>query len=125
MTEQSPLHPIEKAILNSLSTSGENLVSLDELTKKSSLSIDQLRRGIEWLKAKGLIRSEEKEVTSFSLGAEGQSAAKLGLPERKLVNLIRNSGGFVDLSHGCKNTRGRICNRVGEIKEERLGESGW
>ena len=51
------------------------------------------------------------------MGAEGQSAAKLGLPERKLVNLIRNSGGFVDSLAGCKNTRGRICNRVGRSKK--------
>jgi len=117
MTEQSPLHPIEKTILNSLSSSGEDMVNLDELTKKSSLSIDQVRRGIEWLKAKELIQSVEKEVTSFSLGVEGQSAAKLGLPERRLVNLVRNSGGLISLAQAAKTLGGEFAIALGRSKK--------
>ena len=83
MTEQSPLHPIEKAILNSLSSSGENLVSLDYLTKKSSLSIDQVRRGIEWLRSPVIYPIRGKGSYKLSLGMEGQSAAKLGLPRKE------------------------------------------
>ena len=117
MTELAPLHPIEKAILTTLTASGENKIGLEELATKSSLSIDQVRRGIEWLKAKELIRSEEKELTRFSLGEEGRMVAKLGLPERKLVNLVRNSGGTIDLSTAAKSLGAEFAIALGRSKK--------
>ncbi len=80
------LHPIEKQIIKSLkeseSSTPENLV---ETTK---LSIDQIRRGMEWLKLKGLAEIKEIEKTTIKLGKNGLDAKKNGLPERKLVNSI-------------------------------------
>ncbi|MDG6922784.1 MAG: phenylalanine--tRNA ligase subunit alpha [Nitrososphaerota archaeon] len=90
MTESSPLHPIEKTILGSLRVSTDSRIGLDELVSTSNLSIDQVRRGVEWLKAKDLIQTDQKEVTTYSLGPEGQTVLKVGLPERKLVNLIKS-----------------------------------
>lgn len=80
-----PLHPFEKSILEAL---GRNGKSIEELAKTTHLGIDQIRRGIEWLKLKGLIHLDE--VSSVSLGTSGYLAIKQGLPERRLVDYLRN-----------------------------------
>lgn len=88
----TPLHPIEKTILSSLASLGDKGIEIGELSSKSGLSIDQVRRGIEWLKAKQFILVKEVETESYSLGAEGKSVAASGLPERRLVDLVNKSG---------------------------------
>lgn len=92
------LHPIEKTILSALFTLGDKSVSLEELSGKSSLTLDQIRRGVEWLKAKKFIEAEEKEIVTFTLGPEGKNAVAHGLPERRLANAVRNSGGTLEIS---------------------------
>ena len=95
-----PLHPIERKILSALS-SKEN-VELHELSASSGLSLDQVRRGIEWLKAKQLIEVEETDSPKFSLGKEGKSASSEGLPERKLVEFLQEHGGAAEMSAASK-----------------------
>jgi phenylalanyl-tRNA synthetase alpha chain len=82
----SPLHPLEKSILEALV--GRNRQSIEELAKDTRLGIDQIRRGIEWLKLKGLIHLDE--MSSISLGTSGYQAIKQGLPERRLVDYLKN-----------------------------------
>jgi len=53
----SPLHPVEISLLKSLV--GRNKQSIEELRNDTLLGIDQIRRGIEWLKLKGLINLDE------------------------------------------------------------------
>jgi phenylalanyl-tRNA synthetase alpha chain len=81
-----PLHSLEKSILEALV--GRNAKSIEELAKATRLGIDQIRRGIEWLKLKGFIHLNE--VSSVSLGTSGYLAIKQGLPERRLVDYLRN-----------------------------------
>src|SRR6266487_2657544 len=81
----SPLHPLEKSILEALVR--HNGKSIEELAMATRLGIDQIRRGIEWLKLKGLIHLDE--VSSVSLGTSGYLAIKQGLPERRLVDYFR------------------------------------
>jgi len=81
----SPLHPLEKSILEALV--GRNRQSIEELAKDTRLGIDQIRRGIEWLKLKGLIHLDE--MSSISLGTSGYQAIKQGLPERRLVDYLK------------------------------------
>jgi len=81
-----PLHPLEKSILEALV--GRNRQSIEELAKETRLGIDQIRRGIEWLKLKGLIHLDE--MSSVSLGTSGYQAIKHGLPERRLVDYLKN-----------------------------------
>jgi phenylalanyl-tRNA synthetase alpha chain len=81
------LHPIEKSLLEILAIS--NHISVEKLVEMSNLSVDQVRRGIEWLKFKKLISSVDKCYTVFSLGSNGLKAGKEGLPERRLVNTIK------------------------------------
>jgi phenylalanyl-tRNA synthetase alpha chain len=81
------LHPIERAILKALSS--RESVSVEELAKATSLEMDQVRRGIEWLKFKNLISLHESSTFSVSLAPGGEAGAQVGLPERRLVNAIK------------------------------------
>lgn len=80
------LHPIEKQIIKSLKTSGNS--TPEKLVESTKLSIDQVRRGMEWLKLKGLAEIKEIEKTTLKLGKNGIDAKNNGLPERKLVNTV-------------------------------------
>ncbi|MDE1762960.1 MAG: phenylalanine--tRNA ligase subunit alpha [Thaumarchaeota archaeon] len=82
------LHPIEQKILRSLLE--KQTVTPEELAEKTQLSIDQIRRGIEWLKFKGLVQVAESEKSFVNLGARGKEALEKGLPERQLVGYLRS-----------------------------------
>jgi len=81
------LHPIEKQIIKSLKENSNQ--SPEKLAESTKLSIDQIRRGIEWLKLKGLAEIQETEKITLKLGKNGLDAIKNGLPERKIVNEIK------------------------------------
>jgi len=61
------LHPIEKKILSLLYDTKEIWLTDEFLLEKSKLSIDQIRRGIEWLKFKKLIVIEDSTEIELSL----------------------------------------------------------
>ena len=82
------LHPIEQKILKSL-LEKQNLTP-EELAEKTQLSIDQVRRGTEWLKFKDLVQVNESERNFVMLGKRGNEALQNGLPERRLVNYLRS-----------------------------------
>jgi len=82
------LHPIEQKILRAL-LEKQNLTP-EELSQKTELSIDQVRRGIEWLRFKDLIKISESEKHFVSLGRRGIEASERGLPERQLVNYLKS-----------------------------------
>src|SRR5919202_5757439 len=81
------LHPIERSILNSLSNNDH--AEAHSLAANTGMSIDQIRRGIEWLKFKNLISIEESSTQRVFLASEGMSAVQKGLPERRLVNSLK------------------------------------
>ena len=64
-------------------------MSIEDLVNNTNQSIDQVRRGIEWLKFKNLISLNERSSIILSLGSNGQNAAVQGLPERRLVNAVK------------------------------------
>ncbi|MGI0047502.1 MAG: phenylalanine--tRNA ligase subunit alpha [Nitrosotalea sp.] len=82
------LHPIEQKILQAL-LEKQNLTP-EELSEKTQLSIDQIRRGIEWLKFKELVQVNESEKNFVKLGNRGSEALQRGLPERQLVNYLQS-----------------------------------
>src|SRR5918992_1243261 len=88
MTSTQALHPIERSILNSLSDNDHVLVG--SLVANTGLSIDQIRRGIEWLKFKGLIVVEQISTRRVFITSKGVEAAKNGLPERRLINSLKD-----------------------------------
>jgi phenylalanyl-tRNA synthetase alpha chain len=87
MGNNSELHPIEKSLLKALAPNGR--MPLEKLIEAASLGGDKARRGIEWLKFKNLISSNDKSSIVISLGTSGREAAREGLPERRFVNIIR------------------------------------
>jgi phenylalanyl-tRNA synthetase alpha chain len=81
------LHPIERMILKALSIRGQG-IPIEKLAESASLSIDQTRRGVEWLRFKDLARVDECSTYIISLDEAGMKAAAEGLPERRLVRAI-------------------------------------
>jgi len=86
------LHPIEQKILKTLAEK-KNLAP-EELAAITQLSLDQIRRGIEWLKFKNLAHVTESEKTVVTLGKRGNEALEKGLPERQLVNHLKSLDGY-------------------------------
>jgi len=81
-------HDIEKKILETLQKVPNQ--TPEQLSKNTELSIDQIRRGIEWLRLKELAIVTESEKITFSLGPNGLDSLKNGLPERKLINMLKD-----------------------------------
>lgn len=86
------LHPIEQKILKTLAD--KKTLTPEELAEITKLSLDQIRRGIEWLKFKNLANVVESEKTIVTLGNRGNEAFEKGLPERQLVNHLRSLDGY-------------------------------
>jgi phenylalanyl-tRNA synthetase alpha chain len=86
MSSAPTFHPIERSILNSLSNNDH--VRAESLVASTGLSLDQIRRGIEWLKFKNLISIKESSTQRVFVASEGLAAAKNGLPERRLINSL-------------------------------------
>ena len=81
-------HEIEKKIINVLKT--ESKSTPEKLENQTKLSPDQIRRGIEWLRLKDLAIVKETKNIDFSLGKNGLESLQHGLPERRLLELIKN-----------------------------------
>ena len=80
-------HDIEKKIIQSLKDNSKQ--TPESLEKSTKLSPDQIRRGIEWLKLKNLARVYEEKSSTFSLGKNGIESKQKGLPERRLLDLLK------------------------------------
>ena len=81
-------HEIEKKIISSLKDNPKQ--TPESLEGSTKLSPDQVRRGIEWLKLKDLAIVDESQKSVFSLGKNGVEALHKGLPERRLLDLLKN-----------------------------------
>jgi len=81
-------HEIEKKIVLSLKNNPKQ--TPEQLQTSTDLSPDQIRRGIEWLKLKGLAIVKESQTINLSLGKNGLESFHKGLPERRLLDLLKN-----------------------------------
>jgi len=81
-------HEIEKKIIISLKDDPKQ--TPEQLEKSTNLSPDQIRRGIEWLKLKELAIVNESQTIKLSLGKNGLESFHKGLPERRLLDLLKN-----------------------------------
>ncbi len=81
-------HDIEKKIIASLKDNPKQ--TPDTLEKYTKLSPDQIRRGIEWLKLKDLAIVNESKTSIISLGKNGIESFQKGLPERQLLDLLKD-----------------------------------
>lgn len=81
-------HEIEKKIITSLKNNPKQ--TSEQLEKSTNLSPDQIRRGTEWLKLKELAIINESQIITLSLGENGLESFHSGLPERRLLDLLKN-----------------------------------
>ena len=82
------LHDIEKQIINVLQSDPD--LTEEKISQETKLSMDQIRRGVEWLRQKKLADVTETTNISLSLGKNGLDSLKNGLPERRLVTLVQS-----------------------------------
>ena len=80
--EKTPLHPIERKVLASLTDAPK---VFDALVSSSGLLPDQVRRSISWLSSKALVTTTE--VTSVELSLSGLP------PELVFLESLREGGG--------------------------------
>src|SRR5271167_327851 len=80
--EKTPLHPIERKVLASL-TNGSKV--FDVLVSSSGLLPDQVRRSLSWLSSKGLVTTTE--ITSAELKLTSVP------PELVFLESLREGGG--------------------------------
>ncbi|MDA7960784.1 MAG: phenylalanine--tRNA ligase subunit alpha [Nitrosopumilus sp.] len=78
------LHDIERRMLGALGSPSDP----DRICEETGLSPDQVRRGMEWLRHKGLADISEERTEVVSLGRNGLEALKKGMPERRLAELL-------------------------------------
>jgi phenylalanyl-tRNA synthetase alpha chain len=89
------LHDIEKQIIKLLQSTPN--LTLEQLAQETKLSMDQIRRGVEWLRQKSLADvSPLRTLMTFRLGEKGLYAKQNGLPERRLVNLVKDGSKTTD-----------------------------
>ena len=81
-------HEIEKKIITALKKNPE--LSPEKLESITQLSADQVRRGVEWLKLKNFATVKESQETLVSLGPNGLESLSTGLPERQLLELVKD-----------------------------------
>ncbi|KAF6243809.1 phenylalanine--tRNA ligase subunit alpha [Nitrosopumilus sp. b1] len=81
-------HDIEKKIIRILKEKPK--ISPEKLEEETALSTDQIRRGIEWLKLKNLLDVSETKRTLIKLGKNGLESKTNGLPERQLLDLLKD-----------------------------------
>ena len=91
------LHDIEKQIVKELQRGADpydndstTRLYEEDLSEETKLSMDQIRRGVEWLRQKKLVDVSDSTDNSYSLGKNGLDALKNGLPERRLANLVKD-----------------------------------
>ena len=82
------LHDIEIKIVDTLRRAMPTPLDEAALARETGLGVDQVRRGTEWLRHKGLAEVSESVTRRVSLGAAGAIAAKSGLPERRLAEML-------------------------------------
>lgn len=96
------LHEIERAAIEALDGAERGMGEAD-LAGAAGLSPDQTRRGIEWLRHKGLADVGESSEAIVSLGPAGRGASEAAgekgggaegaLPERHLLEMLAGAGG--------------------------------
>ncbi len=90
-----PLHALERKLLLSLIRNGGGL--LEDVASRVNMSMDQARRAVEWLRSKEMIKIEEKVHHKIEILGEGKRAIEQGLPERRLIEILKKFGGEAKL----------------------------
>ena len=80
-------HWIERKIVECLKD--RDGLTVREIAEGAGLNIDQARRGVEMLAGKTMIRADPPPRTFTALGEAGMRARTDGLPERRLLDMLK------------------------------------
>lgn len=90
--------------------------TVKELAKKVGLSESKVRRAVEWLKYKGMLKTSSKTTRKVKLGVNGEEYAEKGLPE---LRLLKERGGSIKkLQKKCGLSTEEFNHALGYLKEE-------
>jgi phenylalanyl-tRNA synthetase alpha chain len=81
----SALSEIEKKTLKSINLGNKKIELIES---DSKIQIDSVRRAVEWLEVKKLIKAKELKEKNILLTKKGIKAKEKGLPEEQLIKLI-------------------------------------
>jgi phenylalanyl-tRNA synthetase alpha chain len=87
------LGPPERTVLSALRSTGSLAVEEDALPGRTGLSLEAVRGALQRLRSKGLAQVEEEHREEVRLSARGQAALSMGLPERRLLQMLLRRGG--------------------------------
>jgi phenylalanyl-tRNA synthetase alpha chain len=73
------------------------IATAEQITDKTKLSDAAVMRAILALQEKGLVRTREEKQTTIALNEEGETHARKGLPERRLINALEKLNGKATL----------------------------
>ncbi|MEK6937293.1 MAG: phenylalanine--tRNA ligase subunit alpha [Nanoarchaeota archaeon] len=79
------LTPLERRVLPLI----RKLNKAEEITRNSGLNETEVNRALLWLQNKNLIKISEEVKESVFLGVNGKEYVKDGLPERRVLNSLR------------------------------------
>jgi len=79
------LHPLEREVLPVL----DKYNSLNDIIKITRLKEVQVMRALQWLQNKKIIKIKEDLREIVNLGVNGKKYLKEGLPEKKLLEVLR------------------------------------
>ena len=112
-------HWIEQKIIHGMRGAGG--LSVSDIAGRAGIDADQARRGIQWLLDKGAIRAHEPPRRVIYLGEAGVRAAAEGLPERRLLALLRDGAAADRIYHTMGREMGPavgVCVRNGWVRME-------
>ncbi|MGC8584754.1 MAG: phenylalanine--tRNA ligase subunit alpha [Thermoplasmata archaeon] len=85
----------EKIIIKVLKDSG-NALSIEDIINLTGLKQVEVMNSLSWLKMKGIVKLHEKIKKNYMLTEEGEKALKYGLPEKILLENIRDGVGDIE-----------------------------
>ena len=87
------LSEIEKGALKALS---QEFAGIEEISARSGLQIDSVRRAVAWLEEKKLLEIIEEKHSETALTEKGTAYLEKGLPEERFMKALEGMGGTAD-----------------------------
>lgn len=93
------LHPLERKVLPFLDKESD----FSQIVKKSGLKEVEVRRALQWLENKKILKVIKKRKKIITLGKEGRKYLREGLPEKRFLKVLNEE--FLDLKEVIEKTK--------------------
>ncbi len=112
----------EARVLQALIASGGEATP-EELAKRSGLADSAVARAVLNLAQSQLVKERVEKKTELRLTEEGESFASEGLPERRIVSIVKKSGGRLGLKEALQ--RGGLDDKYASIVTGWISRKHW